>query len=306
VARAIVLYGYFGHGNLGDEAIREAWTELLAPEWTVRPLAPPRLPSRRAPILFTGGILQDRTSRRSLLFYALAIRAAPRPVGLACVGVDVRSPLSRRVLRAVLPNVDFLSVRDPPSREALAGLGIPAREGRDPVLALPPVPHRGGGPVLVNLVPALPRSIRDRALTAAQRIADRLDTRPLGLVLARGEDERALPELPLVVPAGPREALDLLAQAPLLIGSRLHALELALLGGTPFLAVPYAPKVESFLDLVERDLPRAVPRLPGDEGQWETVLSPGWARALVRTRGHLQEEAWEGIDDVRRWLRDLA
>jgi len=307
VTRELNLYGYFGHGNLGDEAIREAWEELLAGEWMVRSVAPPRLP-RRGPTLFTGGILQDRTSRRSLLFYALAIRVARcyGPTGLAAVGVDVRSPLSRTVLRRVLPRIGYLSVRDPGSRTALAELGIAAREGRDPVLALPPVPRRGGGSVLVNLVPTLPRPVRSAVLVEAARVAGELGTSLVGVVMSRGDDERALPGLPHVTPADSSEMLDHLSRSPLLIGSRLHALELALLAGTLFVAVPYAPKVREFLALVERDLPALVPRLPGDGGQWERVLSPDWARGLDSARERLRTEAREGVDNVRRWLRAVA
>ncbi|MFH1609178.1 MAG: polysaccharide pyruvyl transferase family protein [Candidatus Bipolaricaulota bacterium] len=303
----MTLYGYFGHGNLGDEAIREAWEGLLAPEWTVRPVAPPRFP-RRGPTLFTGGILQDRTSRRSLLFYALAVRTASGrgPVALASVGVDVRSLLSRAVLRRVLPQAGYLSVRDPGSRAVLAGLGIPAREGRDPVLALPPVPRRGGGPVLVSLSPLVPEPLRTSALADARTVADRLGVAWVGLVMDRREDIAVLRGLPTVAPTNLQEASQVLSRACLLIGSRLHALELALVAGTPFLAVPCAPKVEEFLTLVERDLPAPVPRLPRDGGQWERVLSPDWARAQNLARERLRTEALEGVDDVRRWLRAVA
>jgi len=87
------------------------------------------------------------------------------------------------------------------------------------------------------------------------------------------------------------------------VGARLHALELALASGTPFVALPYADKVEDFLSLVERDLPARVPRSPA----WaEEVLSPSWRVGLLRARARLAEEAQEGIEDVRNWLRSLA
>ena len=49
-----------------------------------------------------------------------------------------------------------------------------------------------------------------------------------------------------------REAIKL-GGADLLIGMRLHALILAAICGVPFVALPYDPKVNAFLDLVEID-----------------------------------------------------
>ncbi|MFO8034648.1 MAG: hypothetical protein R6U88_05770, partial [Candidatus Bipolaricaulota bacterium] len=126
-----------------------------------------------------------------------------------------------------------------------------------------------------------------------------------GLVLARGEDERALRGLALVQPDDPAELMGSLASASLVFAARLHALELALLCRAPFVAVATTEKVRSFVSLVERELPRPVPRVPG-AGAGEWLRSEDWLRALDRARGRLVEEAWTGVNDVREWLRTVA
>ncbi|HIE47407.1 TPA: hypothetical protein EYP84_00770, partial [Candidatus Bipolaricaulota bacterium] len=104
-------------------------------------------------------------------------------------------------------------------------------------------------------------------------------------------------------PATPAQALELLAAAPLIIAARLHALELALVAGTPFVALPYAHKVNAFLHLVERGLPAPVPRVPAGA---EDLLAGDWQRGLLRARERLGEEAREGIRDVENWLAQVA
>jgi len=287
------------------------WRERLSPLGPVRMLSPPRLP-RGDMVVFAGEPLQDRTSRRSFLFYAAAIRAACRrgKAVLGAVGVDLRSRISLELLPRVLRGVAYISVRDPRSRAVLRSLDIPVREARDVALLLPaPCTRKGpGSPVLLNLVPMLPGKVRREALAFARGVARELGGELYGLVMDQVEDGVALRGLPLIVPRSPAEALEAIASASLLIGSRLHSLEFALLCGTPFVAIPYAPKVESFLRLVERELPLPVPRLPGaTPGEaLEAILTDGYGKRLVRARERLRDEAEEGMRDVIRFLREMA
>lgn len=305
----ITVYGYFGKGNLGDEALAMAWRRTLIGMGNVELSAPPHMP-RGDVVIFTGEPLQDRTSRRSLLFYALAILHAARRghTILGAVGVDVRSLLGRRLLPRVLRNVDYVSVRDPCSRELLKSLGVEAREFRDAALLLSPEDGSHGGQVLLNLVPGLPAAIRAGALRFAGEVARRLNTGLMGLVMAKGEDERAMRGLRFVIPRTVDEALEMVAGAALLVGSRLHALEFSLLCGTPFVAVPYAPKVNSFVELVDRYLPESVPRLPGTPAATvvEHLFSSAYREGLRRAREGLRAEAREGVEDVVRFLHDMA
>ena len=305
----IVLYGYFGKGNLGDEALLGVWSRVLSDVGETVPMAPPRLP-RKGTVVFTGEPLQDRTSRRSLFFYAAAIRAAAgrgRAV-LGAVGVDVRSVPGRRLLPKILRDVDYISVRDPLSLRQLHAVGVTAREARDVALLLDPPGGSRRGPVLLNLVPTLPASVRRSALAFAREAARRLGKRVKALVMARKEDERALRGLDPVLAGSADEALEAIADAALVVGARLHSLEFSLLCGTPFVAVPYAPKVEAFLDLVGRDLPAPVPRIPGARAReaLESILSVRYRVALSAARTRLRREATEGVTDVVRYLRRVA
>ncbi len=303
------VYGYFGRGNLGDEALARVWRVRLSGLGRVKLVSPPRLPGAEVTV-FTGEPLQDRTSRRSFLFYAAALRRAARRgrAVLGAVGVDVRSRISLALLPHILRGVDYISVRDTRSLGILRSRGIGAREARDVALLLPAPRGGPGGPVLLNLVPALPAAVRRRATGLARHAAAALGKELRGLVMDRKEDVAALRGLPLLAPRSVEEALDVVASATLLIGARLHALEFALLCGTPFVAVPYAPKVISFLDLVERDLPDGVPRIhgEGDAAAWEAAIAPEHLRALRRARERLREEAEEGMEDVLRFIRGVA
>lgn len=298
------LYGYFGHGNLGDEALRLTWTQALRERFRVFTCSPPRLPFRRGPWLFCGGLLQDRTSLRSLLFYLAAIGVAARraPVALASTGVDLRRRVSRKAVRTALAGVEYLSVRDEFSAKELSRLGLRPKVYPDPVLSWRPPPRRPGGAVLVNLVPGIPAALRAQAIAQAQRLGAVLKAPVKGLAMSP-QDLPALAGLPPLRPATPAQALELLAAAPLIIAARLHALELALVAGTPFVALSYARKVEAFLHLVERELPAPVPRAPDGP---EDLRAGDWQRGLLRARERLREEAEEGIGDVESWLVQVA
>ena len=298
------LYGYFGRGNLGDEALRLTWAQALAGRFALFTCSPPRLPLRAGPWLFCGGLLQDRTSFRSLLFYLAAMEVAARrgPVGLASAGVDLGRGLSKRVAGTVLAKAGYLSVRDDLSRETLSRLGLRPKEYPDPVLSWPTPPRRPRKTVLINLVPKLPEGLRAKAIALARRWGGNLQAPVKGLAMAPA-DVPVLAGLPLLTPTHPREALEAIASARVLIGARLHALELALVAGTPFVALPYARKVEAFLRLVERELPAPLPRAPQ---LVQDILSEDWRRGLGRARERLREEAEEGIRDVESWLTQVA
>ena len=149
----LLISGYYGFGNAGDEAILAGLIEgsrQRAPEAELTVLsgdpgatarehgviaAPRGLRSARHQIELSdlvisggGGLLQDVTSWRSPLYYLAVVelaRRAGRPV--AFVGQSVgplRRPAIRWLVRRVLSGVGALAVRDRVSREALLGLGL--------------------------------------------------------------------------------------------------------------------------------------------------------------------------------------
>lgn len=151
----VVVSGYYGFGNTGDEAVLRGLITALrragSVEITVLSGNPQETQAlhgveavdryslaaiwkafRRADLVISGGggLLQDRTSARSSLYYLAVIvlaAAAGKPVYVYGQGVG---PLRRRWLRraagAVLRRARGIGVRDEASRELLEACGIPA------------------------------------------------------------------------------------------------------------------------------------------------------------------------------------
>ena len=175
----ITLSGYYGCGNIGDEAvlagILHGFRERCpgdAVEFTVLSANPsqtqrlhgvhalPRMSPtalRRAlgdcHILISGGgsLFQDVTSLRSLLYYAFVVRYARqrrRPVMLYGQGVGpLRRSISRGIMRNVANRAAAITVRDEASAELLKQIGVrtPVEVTADPAFALP---IGDGGPLL--------------------------------------------------------------------------------------------------------------------------------------------------------------
>lgn len=165
-----VISGYYGYGNLGDDAILCAIARQLAglehpvrltvlsrrPEETAGQFGLPAVPRfaplrvfravRKSDLLISGGgsLLQDRTSTRSVRYYLAVIRLAQllgKPVFLYANGIGPlrRRSNRRRVCRCVA-RCDGVTLRDADSREALRELGLRRQDLQvtgDPAFTLP-------------------------------------------------------------------------------------------------------------------------------------------------------------------------
>lgn len=150
----VVMSGYYGFGNLGDESLLDIITSTLAEEipgvkiaaLTNRPSSESRrtglscLPRfdpftihrtlARTNLLISGGgsLLQDKTSRRSLSYYAGVIRHARgcgTKVAIFANGIGPVSHEKNKVkTRSVVDSADYVSVRDSESLAELARLGV--------------------------------------------------------------------------------------------------------------------------------------------------------------------------------------
>ena len=160
----VLLCGYYGEHNLGDDALLATLLALLPPSCRAVVTAqdqhqvreqfgvatcPRGQPVRvllalvRARVLVLGGgsLLQDNTSRRSLFYYAgliLAARLMGRPVLLWGHGLGPLNACSSRLLaRLSLHLAQGITWRDEQSAAMAAAWGIHAPVGRDPVWSLP-------------------------------------------------------------------------------------------------------------------------------------------------------------------------
>lgn len=168
----VLLSGYYGFGNVGDEAILASTVESLRrkepgieiavlsanPEETSRTHAVDsfaRMSFREVVagilssdlVVFGGGsLLQDDTSFRSLLYYVAVIfasRALGKPVVVYANGVGpIRSLAGRLLTRLALSLVRRVTVRDPESEKLLRRIGVrkPVRVTADPAFLLSPSP----------------------------------------------------------------------------------------------------------------------------------------------------------------------
>lgn len=279
----ITVSGYYGFGNTGDEAIalsisrelkRRGHTPLLLsshPGQTAQaygvlsaarmnPVA--LLRSLGGSQMFWsggGGLLQDKTSVRTLSYYLTLIRAA-RLLGKRVVVFNQSvGPLSleggARVARvlggspgATKPGVRVI-VRDRGSLETLQQLGVAAELGGDPALLLTPSTGVRAQPGTVVLAPRgdLPQvSGRMQHLARCLRQKGR---RVVALSFHPGVDDRAAASLgadEVVNTHDPLVALDTIAAASYVVSVRLHGVILAAAARVPFVGVSYDPKVAGF------------------------------------------------------------
>ena len=288
--KILTVGGYFGCGNLGDDAILQGFLELLHqtdPFVGVRALtASPRqstrrfgvsCSSRRNPFAILrallsshaflcggGSLLQDLTSRRSLLYYLTLLRLTHLLGRLPILYAAGIGPLQRgssqSACAAVLSRCPYLSLRDPDSLQALQRLGIDAarlHESADVALFLPPpAPGRAltlrkenhllhEGRFLCVVVRSVPKaSPLPRLLSAAVRIVCRRHGRiPLVLAFSPADASaaRAMAREAKGRIAQLREAADALAlfgMCDLVLCMRLHALILASAAGCPAIGLP--------------------------------------------------------------------
>ncbi len=279
----LLLSGYYGLGNLGDEAILAGLAPALAARGvavTVLSAAPRATSSlhsvaavhrlRGVPVALVGhtafvsgggGLLQDATSSRSLGYYLGLIRAAKALGKRVAVYGQSLGPLThagRKRVAAALAGVP-LAVRDRQSLAIAADLGLQAELVGDPALLMsrpkvPETPSAPGAPTLLIPRGGHPRFdaplerlaaalIADGERVAAMALQPRVDDGSVAALLA------ALPSLERAAAETPKAALDLIAKAAAVVSVRLHGCILAAVAGVPFVALAYDPKVAGFAEL---------------------------------------------------------
>lgn len=278
----VLISGYYGFGNLGDEALLSGLgAGLRARGHEVRVLSGDPEATRalhgvdsvdryrglvgallRADALVSGGggLLQDVSSRRSLAYYLTVLRLGRLLGKRVCVYGQSIGPLGpggrERVARA-LRGVP-VAVRDIPSQTLLAQLGVPAALVADPALLLPcaPAPDGHTQPEADRPVVLVPRGAHPDLTEALAEAGLRLlaDGVPVA-VLGLHEDEdaadvarlaRAL-EVEAWRASTPADALSLLGRARYVLSVRLHGLIFAAACKVGFAGLVYDPKVAGFL-----------------------------------------------------------
>lgn len=180
-SKKVVICGYYGFANAGDEAMLMAVIDALSdihpnlaitvlsgnPEETaarhgVKAVHRLNMPAvakamSSADIVISGGgsLLQDVTSRRSIFYYLGIMKIAKilgKPVILYGQGIGpINGSLARKLTASICKQVDLITVRDRKSVDTLIDLGIAEEDiilTADPVMAMHPVDKYSGRMIL--------------------------------------------------------------------------------------------------------------------------------------------------------------
>lgn len=339
-----LLSGYYGFGNLGDEALarvivaelkqRYAGCEIDVlsphPEDTAREfgvastpraqLAALREAIAKADVVISGGggLLQNATSTRSLLYYAGIIRAANRAKRKCMIFAQSIGPLDflgKTVVREWCKGTRRATVRDERSKKLLTSLlqGTPVEQTADPVFLFkhgkehPDLENEGlapaGAPLVVVCVRKAPGIAEGVTIVAntVDYLSEKYGAHVALLPLGGTEDAevstmviRKCKSSPTLLPVSDLgRAAAVIARADAVIGMRLHALIFAVRYGVPFLAIPYDPKVAALCEDIGYPLPPLW--IPGSKRRLEEAEIRTLADRLMSDRqelaSHLRSEA---------------
>ena len=300
--KGVLICGAYGLGNSGDEAILEAiLSQIRETDSTVPVTVISRDPRRtadlhkvravwsfnifglirafkRSGLFLSGGgsLIQDVTSRRSLLYYLAMMRLAKRAgCGVVMYGCGI-GPVNKardRKLAAKVINecADCITLRDTRALEELRALGVTEKDARvsgDPALSL----TASEGVDLDGAMRALGIDPREKFIAFSLR--DMGDKLPASLVAGAADEcsrkygcrtvficnskedgafaERVseLMETPfMIVMEGLRSSvvLGIMSRAAAVVSGRLHSLIFAAGVGAPAVALSYDPKVAGFM-----------------------------------------------------------
>ncbi|GBR76307.1 polysaccharide pyruvyl transferase CsaB [Candidatus Termititenax persephonae] len=268
----ILLAGYYGFGNLGDEMLAVVARDLLRPRHQVTILRARRrfLPLlRRADCLFFAGgsLFQDATGRGlSVWYYALLALTAKlwgKKLFLVAQGLGPFRRLSSRWLTSfVFRCADFVSLRDTES----AGL-IGLRQ------------YQLTTDLLFNLqLKVKPQRRREIVVNFTRPILP--EYQPLYFAMQPRVDY------------GRRYAWAVLAGARLAVGRRLHFIILALLLGVPVVAINYDPKVESLCRRLQ------IPCVPADRLDLLPRVLTQARRINIAAERRLAKRSWQAVQEA--------
>jgi len=283
----ILISGYYGFGNLGDEAILSVLTARLQERFPGVELVVlsqnPELTARRNGVraigrwnflaieselksadLFIsggGGLLQDRTSWRSPLYYLALIKLAKRHCPVVMLGQGI-GPIERGWVRLLtwkaIEAVDFAFLRDQKSCDELITAGVAesqAISGSDLVMLEWPewTEVRESDVEATNIGVSLTSSF---PVSRVEHLAHQLDQiyelhrlRTIFLIFNEDQDRAISQQVagqmqsnPLIFSPSVSESQECYSQLRYVIGMRYHSLIYATLAARPFISLVNDPK----------------------------------------------------------------
>jgi polysaccharide pyruvyl transferase CsaB len=279
----LVVSGYYGYANAGDEAVLAGLLQTLReldpgvdvtvvsghPDATRREHGVDAVPRmavgalsrslRAAHGLLSGGgsLLQDRTSVRPVGYYAgvmFLARALGRPYAVHAQGLGPITHVPNRWLAAAaLRGAAHVTLRDPDSVALAREMGVRRAIdlAPDPALALR-LPGGRDGSIVVAVRDWAGQTEHLAGVRAALLGLSR-DHRIVALPMQDPADRAAsesvvggIPGATVVDADGLAARLTAIGGASLVIGMRVHAIILAAAAHVPALAISYDPKVDAF------------------------------------------------------------
>ncbi len=301
----IVVSGYYGFNNIGDESILTAVLASLRDQidnleitvlsqnptstkrkYNVNSVERMNIPKiigsiAKSELLISGGgsLLQDVTSKKSILYYlaimwiALLMR---KKVFIYSQGIGpVNSGFNKRLMIMTLKRVDNIVVRDEGSREFLLDNGIPGDKivvTADPVIRIKPPALSEGKRILeeAGLKPEEEGPVVGLAIKGRLNDEDFINEICIGIRdIKESYNARIVlipfhytEDMPITREVAYRlgkdvymiqrkclseEMLSIIGNLDLLVGVRLHSLIHAAIMEVPMIGISYDPKVNSFM-----------------------------------------------------------
>ncbi|QXM05322.1 polysaccharide pyruvyl transferase CsaB [Crassaminicella indica] len=226
-----------------------------------------------------GSLLQDVTSHRSITYYLAIIFMAillRKKILIYGQGIGpINKSFNQYMVRWILNKVDAIIVRDEGSQELLKRIGVnvpPIYVTTDPVISLRKGNIELGREILIKAgidperkKPLIGFAIRgwrerDEFISNICNIADKLienfDMDVVFIPFHFGEDIKIMEDIQNRMKQKAffiknrydiNEMLGIVGNLNLLIGVRLHSLIFAAIMNTPFIAISYDPKIDSFM-----------------------------------------------------------
>jgi len=304
----ILISGYYGFNNIGDESILKAVVDNLQEQLdgidiTVLSQNPASTSEKygvksadrksisailasvgKCDLLISGGgsLLQDATSKRSIIYYLAIIKIAllmRKKVMIYSQGIGpINSKFNRRLTAKILKKVSGIVVRDDTSKELLTEIGIEPNRvvvTADPVLRIKPVPLSVGAKILEDegfvaqegkrIVGIAVRERRqnsvfiDELCISIEKLVEKQNAQIVLIPFHFSEDmpvieeiERRLGNKVFAVKNKylTEEMMSIIGNMDVLLGVRLHALIHAAIMNVSMIAVSYDPKINSFMSSV--------------------------------------------------------
>ncbi|MDO5062738.1 MAG: polysaccharide pyruvyl transferase CsaB [Peptostreptococcaceae bacterium] len=343
--KKVLLSGYFGYENLGDEAILYSIIQELKKmegvEITALSADPPkttkkfgvRAAERMKPwslikevsscdLLISGGgsLLQDVTSKRSILYYIglldLAKRIFGKKVMIYSQGIGpVSDPKNRNRVGRSLNRMDIINVRDHQSKQELIEMGVTKEISvtSDTVFLLD-MPDKMIGQEYFKALGIDPQkktigiSIRpwkeydDKIVTETKKVVEHLQKQDINVLLLPFHHPGDLFLSKRVMDAleetqnvyliekqlNEREMLSVIANTDMMLSMRLHGLIFGVVCNSYPIGISYDPKIDSLMKELELPGPVSVKDLQ--------------AESLIRQI----DEAVTTIDECKQKTSDVA